>query len=167
MGFIFVVVRLICCSMTVRPPRVGCSMSFPGSWPSPRPSSAAASRTTSSVKVQLSDLASVTPELLSKNTIESVLLPNRVRHGVGEEADAGEVSSSARRSLSSGAFIHVLLCSFTRPLVFLHGCFQCVHPPSLWQHQLSLGCSVCVCHHGPHHLQSQVRAPPTSGPFPV
>lgn len=51
------------------------------------------------------------------------------------------------------------LCAFIPLLVFLHGCVQCVYTSSMWQHHLPLGCSICFCHHGPHHLQSQVLAP--------
>lgn len=55
--------------------------------------------------------------------------------------------------------IDVFVRAFIPLLVFLHGCVQCVYPSSVWQHYLPLGCSICVCHHGPHHLQSQVLAP--------
>lgn len=58
--------------------------------------------------------------------------------------------------------ICVFLCAFIPLLVFLHGCVQCVYPSSVWQHHLPLGCSICVCHHGPHYLQSQVPAPKMS-----
>lgn len=51
-------------------------------------------------------------------------------------------------------------CLHSFPLsVFLHGCVQCVYPSSVWKHHLLLGCSICICHHGPHHLQSQVSTP--------
>lgn len=53
-----------------------------------------------------------------------------------------------------------LTCLHSFPLsVFLHGCVQCVYPSSVWKHHLLLGCSICICHHGPHHLQSQVSTP--------
>lgn len=58
--------------------------------------------------------------------------------------------------------IYVFLCAFILLLVFLHGCVQCFYPSSMWQSHLPLGCSICVCHHGPHHLQSQVLAPTMS-----
>lgn len=60
--------------------------------------------------------------------------------------------------------IYVVLCAFIPLLVFLHGCVQCVYPPSMWQAHLSLGSSICICHHGPHHLQSQVLPPTVSSP---
>ena len=53
----------------------------------------------------------------------------------------------------------MFLCAFIPLLVFFHGCFQCVYPSSMWQHHLSMGWSIYVCHHGPDHLQSQVLTP--------
>lgn len=58
--------------------------------------------------------------------------------------------------------IYVFLCAFILLLVFLHGCVQCFYTSSMWQSHLPLGCSICVCHHGPHHLQPQVLAPTMS-----
>lgn len=58
--------------------------------------------------------------------------------------------------------IYVVSCAFIPLLVFLHGCVQCVYRPSMWQPHLPLGCSICICHHGPHHLQSQVLPPTVS-----
>lgn len=49
-----------------------------------------------------------------------------------------------------------ILFAFIVWLVFLHGRVQCVYASSMWQHHLPLGGSVCICHHGLHHLQSQV-----------
>lgn len=156
--------------------RVGCLMSFPGWWPFPRPSSVAAFLTTSSVKVgELSNkYQNDFDEWIGCMTKCCVHL-HRLWYRLSEEVHAGTIPHGpllvclflvcSDLGLSSTQCTNVLSaprldCLHSFPLsVFLHGCVQCVYPSSVWKHHLLLGCSICICHHGPHHLQSQVSTP--------
>lgn len=162
-------------------------MSFPGWWPYRPPSSVAAYLTTSSVKVGnlkskhdndfqwwsrylitwflcWSPQATISPPWgrwcryntwrLSPCVSVFCAVPLWV---VLHSVQSVQMSSlHLDHSRRSGSW----LFSFVPLLVFLHGCGQCVYPSSVWQHDLPLGCSICICHHGPHHLQSQVSAQP-------
>lgn len=102
---------------------------------------------------------------------------HRLWYSLSEKVNAGTISDScliilcvfclvslwvfSRSVLSTlvhrfWSLTYVSLFAFTVWLVFLHGCVQCVYTSSMWQHHLPLGGSICVCHHGLHHLQSQV-----------